>query len=154
MAKVKNEEKVAPKIQRGASHDVAPDAGVPEKVSASSKESDVKPSTAWLKFQTKKVNGVLMTGDDANTNPDVGSKSDAMKQALLAQKTISILIPTDPGSDPKVPFPVNLNGYRLDLPTNTYIDVPEQIAEVIRQSNKQTVDALNQFKAGSKKELE
>ncbi len=84
---------------------------------------------------------------DPGTDPQPGGKSAAMKRFLLGQRKITILIPLDEGSDPKVPYSVNLNGYRLDLPTNTYVEVPEQVAEVIMQSQKQTVAALSQFQS-------
>ena len=70
-----------------------------------------------------------------------------MKEQLLKQKRVSILIPQS-GGDANIPASVNLNGYRLDFPTNTYIDVPEQIAEIIRNSNDQTIAALNQYRIG------
>lgn len=64
------------------------------------------------------------------------------------------MIPLDQGTDPKIPFSVTLNGYRLDLPTSTYIELPEQVAEIIRNSNNQTVAALaqNRISGNSAKE--
>ncbi len=101
-------------------------------------------------FQYKKVNNIPTIGGPL-TNPDAGSKAEKMKAHLLSQKRISVLVPLDPGSDAKVPYSVTLNGYRLDIPVNTYIELPEQVVELIRQSNNQTVAALNQFRTDGNK---
>ncbi len=90
---------------------------------------------------------------DPRTNPQ-GGKPLTMKLALLAQSKVRVMIPVDSGSDPKVPFDVTLNGYRLSLPRNQYIDVPEQVAEVIMNSHSQTTQALEQFKIGGNKAKE
>ena len=90
---------------------------------------------------------------DERTNPRDG-KAKVMKQALLSQSKVRVMIPVDSGSSPDVPFSVTLNGYRLDLPRNQYIDVPEQVAEVIMNSHSQTNQALNQFKIGGDKAKE
>lgn len=72
-------------------------------------------------------------------NADVALREDAkkMKEALDKQKKVSIMIPFDVGVDPKqaknIPFHINLNGYVMDLPRGTYIDVPEQVAQVIKE---------------------
>ena len=93
-------------------------------------------------YQYKKVNDRPQLGGKA-TDPDVGSRAETMKKALLAQRQVEILIPLPEGTDPKVLHSVTLNGYRLDLPTNTYIRVPAQVAEMVRQSNNQTIQAVN-----------
>mgnify|MGYP001559215320 CR=1 FL=1 len=90
---------------------------------------------------------------DPRTNPREG-KPKAMKDALLSQPKVRVMIPVDSGSDPSVPFDVTLNGYRLSLPRNQYIDVPEQVAGVIMNSHNQTNAALEQFKIGGNKAKE
>lgn len=77
-----------------------------------------------------------------DSNPKAG-KALIMKTNLLSQPKVRVMIPVDSGSDPSVPFSVQLNGYRLDLPRNQYIDVPEQVAEIIMFSNNQTLAAIN-----------
>lgn len=93
-------------------------------------------------FQYKKVNNTPQIGG-VLTDPDKGSKAEIMKAALLTQRRISILIPLESGASPKVPYSVTMNGYRLDLPVQQYIDVPEQVAEKIRDANNQTIAALS-----------
>lgn len=88
---------------------------------------------------------------DIRTNPREG-KSALMKRELLKQPKVSVMIPVESGSDPKVRLSVTLNGYRLDLPRNTYIEVPKQIAEVVMNSQKQQFDALQQFRSDRNKD--
>ena len=60
-----------------------------------------------------------------------------MKAALDKQPKVSIMIPFEAGENPeaakKVPFHVNLNGYAMDLPRGQYIEVAQQVADVIRE---------------------
>lgn len=111
-------------------------------------KADVKVEDYLRQYQYKKLNGIPYLGSvaGAQTDPDKGSKAEVMKASLLLQPRIRTLIPLDPGTDPKVLSSVTLNGYRLDFPTNTYIDVPEQVASIIMESNSQTNAALNQFR--------
>lgn len=91
---------------------------------------------------------------DKRTDPSPGGKAYEMKRILLSQPRVSILIPVDAGSDPSVPLSVTLNGYRLDLPRQTYLEVPKQVAEIVMQSQKQTVQALDQFRSNKRKDVE
>jgi len=60
-----------------------------------------------------------------------------MKAALDKQPKVSIMIPFEAGENPEqgkqVPFHCNLNGYAMDLPRGQYIEVPKQIAELIKE---------------------
>lgn len=60
-----------------------------------------------------------------------------MKEHLEAQPKVSIMIPLNAGEKPengqKVPFTVNLNGYRQEYPRGEFITVPKQIAEMIQE---------------------
>lgn len=96
------------------------------------------------KYQYKNINGMPIIGG-VITNPDVGSKAEVMKNSLLKQPRVSIFIPKAEVEDPKVQLSVNLNGYRLDFPKNVYLEVPQQIAEVIRESLNQQASALLPF---------
>ena len=66
-------------------------------------------------------------------------KTDAqkMKAHLDAQPKVSIMIPFEVGenreNEKKVKFHVNLNGYALDIPRGVYVDVPRQVAEIIKE---------------------
>ena len=60
-----------------------------------------------------------------------------MKAHLDKQKKVSMMIPFEAGENPEqaknIPFHVNLNGYVLNIPRGVYTDVPEQVADVIRE---------------------
>ena len=119
----------------------------PEKVEV---KEEKKNDDYLLKFQY----GREMPLGDPRSNPQAGSKADTMKKRLLLQDRVKILIPVESGTDPSVKQSVNLNGYRLDLPKNTYIEIPQQIAEVIMNSQKQQIEALQPFRTDRKKEVE
>lgn len=59
-----------------------------------------------------------------------------MKDHLEAQTKVSIMIPFEVGENPetgkKVPFHVNLNGYAMNIPRGVYVEVPMQIADIIK----------------------
>ena len=60
----------------------------------------------------------------------------AMKAHLDKQRKVSIMIPFEVGENPengkKVKFHVNLNGYAMDIPRGIYVEVPEQVADMIK----------------------
>ena len=60
-----------------------------------------------------------------------------MKEHLEKQPKVSIMIPFEAGESPengkKIPFHVNLNGYAQDFPRGQYIEVPQQIADIIKE---------------------
>lgn len=76
------------------------------------------------------------------SDPQPGSKAEIMKAELLRQPRIRMLIPRPFGEDKGILHTVNLNGYRLDFPKGAYVDMPEQIANVLAESLDQTNAAL------------
>lgn len=70
---------------------------------------------------------------------DQALRNDArkMKEHLESQRKVSIMIPFENGESPEVgkniPFHVNLNGYKMDLKRGVYIEVPEQVADIIKE---------------------
>ena len=99
-------------------------------------------------YQFKNVNNQPTVGG-VETDPDAGGKAQIMKRSLLSQPRVSIFVPKAESEDPKVKLSVNLNGYRLDFPKNVYLEVPQQIAEVIRESLNQQASALLPFQIRS-----
>lgn len=67
---------------------------------------------------------------------ELRSDAKAMKAALDKQPKVSIMIPFEVGENPetgkKVPFHVNVNGYQMDIPRGVYVEVPLQIADMIK----------------------
>lgn len=104
-------------------------------------------------YQYKKVDNNPRVGG-VLTDPDPGSKAEAMKKSLLSQQKVGLFIPRPEKEDPTITLSVNLNGYRLDLPKNVYIDVPLQIAEVVRESLNQQASALLPFQIGRNRATE
>ena len=76
------------------------------------------------------------------SDPVPGSKAERMKQFLLTSPKIRMFIPRPQGEDKTILQTVNLNGYRLDFPKQTYVEVPEAVADVLMESLVQTELAI------------
>lgn len=76
------------------------------------------------------------------SDPPKGTKAAKMKKFLLSQPKVRMLVPRPAGEHSSIQQSVCLNGYRLDFPKDTYVDVPLQVAEVLGESLKQTNAAL------------
>jgi len=98
--------------------------------------------------------------EDREVNKKWKSKAEKMKARLLAQEQVSILIPVEAhehagvvewrtdknGQQYQVHISgavesVQLNGYKYFIPKGIYTRVPRQIAEVISNSQQQTLEA-------------
>lgn len=77
--------------------------------------------------------------------PARGSRAEKMKKHLLTQPRVRVVVPRKEGEHPSVLHSVNLNGYRLDFPKNKYIELPQQVAELIMESQGQTEAAFAEF---------
>lgn len=97
---------------------------------ASSEESTETPAQPEKPAVNEKV---------AEQNADKALKTDAakMKAHLDAQTKVSIMIPFEVGENPEVgknvPFHVNVNGHKMDIPRGVYVEVPMQIADMIKE---------------------
>lgn len=76
----------------------------------------------------------------------VGSKAEIMKKKLLSQEIVTVFIPRKEGESDKVLQTVNLNGYHLELPKQTYLELPKQIVDILKESLKQDEEALRAFR--------
>lgn len=60
-----------------------------------------------------------------------------MKDHLAGQRKVSIMIPLEVGVAPevaeKIPFVCNLNGYRFSIKRGVFVEVPEQVANMIKE---------------------
>lgn len=88
------------------------------------------------------------------SDPPAGSKAENMKKFLLAQPRVRIFVPRTSGEDKTVLQTVCLNGYRLDFPKNTYLELPLQIAEVLGESLAQTEQAIERMRIDGDKAKE
>lgn len=84
---------------------------------------------------------VSAIGVDESVAP-VGSKAAKMKEILSKQPKVRVLIPLEPGEKRGSTESVTLNGYRLNIQKGVYVDVPQQVADVLSNSLNQTIEAL------------
>jgi len=73
----------------------------------------------------------------------VGSKAEIMRAHLAKQPKVRILIPLEGKEKPGITVPVTINGYRQNIAKGVYVEVAEQVADMIMKSQKQTLEALN-----------
>jgi len=117
-------------------------ARTPAKLEAAPQElPEVEEEKDYLrKYQVRKQ----AVAGSIDSDPPKGSKAEKMKIKLLSQVKVRMLIPRMPDEDKSIDLTVNLNGYRLDFPKDTYIEVPKQISDVLSESLNQTNIALSQ----------
>jgi hypothetical protein len=72
-------------------------------------------------------------------------KAQIMKAQLDAQPKVPIMIPLGAGETPGVTESVILNGYRLNIRKGEYVMVPQQVAQVIMESQKHTKEAIENY---------
>lgn len=95
------------------------------------------PQESSAKPQGKPLNEAQERGEQGKADRALRTDAQKMKAHLEKQRKVSIIIPFEAGENPeqgkKVPFHVNLNGYAIDYPRGQYIEVPEQIAEIVKE---------------------
>jgi len=105
----------------------APAEAAPAADAEPAEEEEVKTITTPLQEKALEKSATVALHKDAQK----------MKDHLEAQPKVSIMIPFEAGENPesgkKVPFHVNLNGYMKDYPRGQYIEVPQQIADLIKE---------------------
>lgn len=69
------------------------------------------------------------------------SKVDAMKENLSKQPLVTMYVPLVGGEKIGATIPVTLNGYRVNIPKGVYVDVPQQIADLLKDHLQQTEEA-------------
>lgn len=57
-----------------------------------------------------------------------------MKAVLDAQSKVRVLVPLESGEKLGEFLPVNINGYRLNVPKGVYVDVPQTVADIISEA--------------------
>ena len=109
-----------------------------------------KPKETKVKKEVKDTSDDEVKDEDKVVAPgveeervSVGSKAERMKSKLAKQPKVRVLIQAEEGDKRGSTISVILNGYRLNIQKGVYVDVPEQIADVIMKSQKQTIMALD-----------
>lgn len=112
---------------------------------------DMKKPALLVALETSEKSKVDVPGPNANvpvepkTLDSTGISSDKityegkaakMKEALALQPKVRIKIPLEQGEKMGITKSVILNGYRLNIKKGVYVDVPEQVAEVLGESDK------------------
>ena len=71
------------------------------------------------------------------------TKLEIMKAKLAAQPKVRIIIPKDKHEKEGSFETVQLNGYTYQIKKGVYVEVPQQIADIIMESNKQISEAYD-----------
>lgn len=129
---LKEESDKEPKNEKEGTEDQSPPTteeklATPEEIKEKSEEPEPK--------ESKIITGFNMA------NAPINSKAAQMKKKLDAQPKISILIPLE-GEKFGTTFPVTLNGLRVNILKGIYVPVPKQIADIVADNQKQTLEAL------------
>lgn len=74
------------------------------------------------------------------------TKAQKMKEFLWSQPLVTIMIPLEQGEKEGTTLPITLNGYRLNLRKNTYVEVPKPIADLLKDILKQNEAAGRDFR--------
>lgn len=70
---------------------------------------------------------------DPDVEARVKTKAEQMKEQLEKQPKVRMIIPLGQGENKGSTLTFCLNGYRIEYPKNTTIEVPQQIADMIRE---------------------
>ncbi len=65
-------------------------------------------------------------------------KQERMKKNLDSQPKVRIYMPLEGQEKAGTLHPVVLNGYRINVPKGVYIDLPQQVADIVKKSLEQT----------------
>lgn len=83
------------------------------------------------------------------------SKAEIMKKHLEKQPKVRMFIPLQGQEKAGTILPVVMNGYRINVPKGMYVDLPQQVADLLTNSFNQTEQAGAAFrldKAGKEKQ--
>ena len=76
----------------------------------------------------------------------VGSKAAIMKARLALQPKVTVMIPKGAKEKIGTTFPVTINGYRMNIMKGVYVPVPKQVADIVMDSQDQTLMAADELK--------
>jgi len=118
------------------SEPVAPTAPVEESNGApAATEADKAPETPAV-APTVGLSAVQERGESKKADVALRQDAQKMKAHLDAQPKVSIMVPFEVGENAEqgkdIPFHCNLNGYAMDIPRGVYVDVPLQVADMIK----------------------
>ena len=74
------------------------------------------------------------------------SKVEIIRKKLAAQPVVRMYLPLEGQEKVGTTHPVIINGLRINVPKGVYVDVPQQVADILRESFQQTEDAGKAFR--------
>lgn len=79
----------------------------------------------------------------AEDKKDFETKKQTIERKLAAQPKVTILVPLQGQEKVGTILPVTINGFVTEVPKGQYVEVPQQIGEIIKESLNQTIAAEN-----------
>lgn len=105
----------------------------PEKAAMTARLEALEAENAALK-KAKKPEAKAQR-NDANEEAAFQATADAMKATLEQQPKVGVYIPLEQGEPKGTQLPVEINGYRMNVPKGVpNVQVPQAVAEIIWQS--------------------
>lgn len=84
--------------------------------------------------------------NDKGTRQSYADKADRMKQKLAKEPMKTIYIPKNASEPDGIKFHVQLNGFIVEIPKDTYVDVPMSIWQVVVDSQRQIAKAGEKYR--------
>lgn len=122
-------------------------------------EIDKQPKAGEPKAKDKTKNEGTPKEQKADKQPKAGepkkeevlSKMERTKRALAAQPKVRIIIPYEPGEEKlkdksRLFETVQINGYTYQIRKGVYVEVPQQIADIIMEARNETDAAYERAK--------
>ena len=75
---------------------------------------------------------------------DYKTKLQRIKDSLAKQPKVKIIIPKEKSESNGAYETVQINGYLIQIKKGVYVEVPEQVAQIIMDSQQQTEEALQE----------
>jgi hypothetical protein len=94
---------------------------------------------------------------DAEVNKIANERERNLRAAWAQEKKVTIMVPFAPDEENVKPTPIaeaNINGISIRFPKNEYVELPESVAQLFKDSQRQTSQALNQMKIDGNEDKE
>lgn len=122
--------------------DVVPPSNPPARIT-NEEESESKPEEvkkhSWLEYEAPDKNG--------NKIKIYTGKAAVMRKKLMSEPEVMTFIPRNDGEVKSIPEIVNLNRYKLNIPKDTYVSLPKQVADIIMNSRNQVKKVHDEINA-------
>jgi hypothetical protein len=106
------------------------------------KQPEVKEPEAEEIKETKTEPAFKAPKPEVKEPEEVLTKTERIKRALAKQPKVRIMIPREKNDPVGASETVQINGYTIQIMKGEYVEVPEQIAKIIMDSQQQTEQAI------------